>query len=239
LAEEKKTKKRRWGTKRWIVLLLIILGIFGARAYYPIQPHVQLPAEELTKRISLGPLGEVALTNTIVAMVLVDILVIILALLVRRAIKHAEKEGYVMARGIPGVIEAMFEYLYDMTETTAGKWAKQIFPFFASITLIVLIANWMELIPGVDSIGLLHHSEHGYAVQEIAPGVSTIIKEEVDHGGYGVIPFVRVLSTDLNFTIALALVSVIMTQVIGIRSQGLKYFNKFWNIKFIFKINYN
>jgi len=203
LTEDKKTSKWRWGVNRWIVLLLIILGLFGARAYSPIQPHVQLPAEELTGRISLGPLGEVALTNTIVAMILVDIIVILIALVVRAAVKRSEKEGYIMARGISGVIEIMFEALYNMTETTAGKWAKQIFPFFASITLVVL-------------------------------GVTAIVKEEVEHGGYGVIPFVRALSTDLNFTVALALVSVVMTQVIGIRAHGMNYFTKFWNTKTFF-----
>jgi F-type H+-transporting ATPase subunit a len=234
LSEEQTTKKWRWGVNRWIVLLLIILGIFGARAYAPIQPHVQLPAEELTGRISLGFLGEIALTNTMVAMVLVDIIVVLIALAVRSAVKRAEKEGYTMARGLSGAIETLFEYLYNMTETTAGKWAKTIFPYFASITLVVLVANWMELIPGVDSIGLLHHAEHGYETQQLLPGVTAIIKNEAEHGGYNVIPFVRVLSTDLNFTVALALVSVIMTQVVGVRAQGMKYFTKFWNTKGFF-----
>jgi F-type H+-transporting ATPase subunit a len=234
LSEEQTTKKWRWGVNRWIVLLLIILGIFGARAYAPIQPHVQLPAEELTGRISLGFLGEIALTNTMVAMFLVDIIVVVIALAVRSAVKRAEKEGYTMARGLSGAIEALFEYLYNMTETTAGKWAKSIFPYFAAITLVVLVANWMELIPGVDSIGLLHHAEHGYETQQLLPGVTAIVKEEAEHGGYNVIPFVRVLSTDLNFTVALALVSVFMTQVIGVRAQGMKYFTKFWNTKGFF-----
>src|SRR5690606_10413872 len=32
----------------------------------------------------------------------------------------------------------------------------QLFPLVASIFFFLLIANWMELIPGVDSIGLMH-----------------------------------------------------------------------------------
>ena len=234
MTEEVKTRKWRWGVKRWFVLLFIILGIIGARFFQPIQPHVQLPAEELTKRINLGFLGEIALTNTIVAMVLIDIIIILIALTVRSAVKRAENDGSLNPKGFAGAIEALFEYLYDMTETTAGKWAQAIFPLFISITLVVLVSNWMELIPGVDSIGLLHESEHGYETQQILPGISTIIKPEAEHGGYGVIPFVRVLSTDLNFTVALALISVFMVQVIGIRSQGMEYFTKFWNTKTIF-----
>ena len=235
MSEEQTTKKKwRWGVNRWIVLLLIIIGLFGAQAYSPIQPHVQLPAEALTGTISLGFLGEIALTNTMVAMILVDIIVVAIALAVRSAVKRSEKEGYTMARGVAGAIETLFEYLYNMTETTAGKWAKSIFPYFAAITLIVLVANWMELIPGVDSIGLLHHAEEGYATQELLPGVATIIKGDAEHGGYHLVPFVRVLSTDLNFTVALALVAVVMTQVIGVRAQGMKYFTKFWNTKTFF-----
>jgi F-type H+-transporting ATPase subunit a len=43
------------------------------------------------------------------------------------------------------------------------------------------------------------------------------------------VPFVRVVSSDLNFTLAIALVVVVMIQVFGIRSQGMAYFSKFWN----------
>ena len=103
----------------------------------------------------------------------------------------------------------------------------------------------MELIPGVDSIGIIHDSEHGVPVREILPGVVTLVKGEVEHiedeaqntdqsqaeegHGYGLIPYVRVASTDLNFTIALALSSVVMTQYIGINALGVGYFKKFWN----------
>jgi len=49
-----------------------------------------------------------------------------------------------------------------------------------------------------------------------------------------VIPFVRVASTDLNFTIALAIISVVVTQVIGVRALGVSYFTKFFNSKTLF-----
>jgi F-type H+-transporting ATPase subunit a len=52
----------------------------------------------------------------------------------------------------------------------------------------------------------------------------------------GVIPFVRVASTDLNFTIALAIISVVVTQVIGVRAQGASYFTKFFNTKTLFTV---
>jgi len=39
-------KAWRWGTNRWIVLALLILGYIGATYFFsPVRPFVQLPAE--------------------------------------------------------------------------------------------------------------------------------------------------------------------------------------------------
>jgi F-type H+-transporting ATPase subunit a len=118
----------------------------------------------------------------------------------------------------------ILEAINNLTESTAGRWAKTIFPFFATITLLVLVVNWTELVPGVDSIGLLHETEHGYPIEEVVPGVYTIVPAEAGEseaeGGYGIIPFVR---------------AVTMTQVIGFRSLGGSYFLKFFNVSGLFK----
>lgn len=230
------SRKWRWGVNRWFVLLFIILGAVAAGAYSPILPHIQLPAEAYshTPLFTLPVIGEFYWTNTLTAMILADIILILLALAVRRAATG----GDLIPRGIAGAVEALLELIYNLTESTAGKWTRQIFPFFATITLLVLVVNWMELIPGVDSIGILEHSDHGYPVQEVMPGVATIVKapagEEV-HDGFALIPYVRVLSTDLNFTVGLALISVFMTQVFGVRALGASYFTKFINVGGLFK----
>ncbi len=233
---EKPTRRWRWGVNRWIILLFVILGYFAARIYAPVLPHIQLPAESL----SHTPLfGNFYLTNTMVAMLIVDLVLVIIALIVRRA----AKSGDLVPKGFSGAVEALLEVIYNLTESTAGKWAKAIFPFFATITLLVLVANWMELIPGVDSIGILEENDHGAPVEQIAPGVYTLVRPEAGaaeaetgaHTGYTLTPFVRVLSTDLNFTVALALIAVFMVQVFGVRSLGISYFQKFINVAGIFK----
>jgi len=220
----------RWGFNRWLVLLFIILGVVFAKRYPPIRPHVQLPAEALshTPLFTLPVIGEFYLTNTLVALILVDVILLALAFSIRQQVKSGGKQ---MLKGIAGAVEALLEGLYGMTESTAGKWAKAIFPYFATIMLMVLVANWMELIPGVDSIGFLEKSAEGYVAQG-----PFLIKEEVAHGaeGFVVVPWVRVVSTDLNFTVALALIAVVMTQVIGVRAQGAAYFTKFWNTSTLF-----
>ena len=222
----------RWGVNRWIVLVLIILGFIGAKYFPPVRPFVQLPAEHWSKyplftTPFLG-IGDFYLTNTLLALLIADLLVIILAF----SFYQAVKKGSLVLKGIPGALEALLEALYNMTEGTAGKkWAKTIFPWFATITILVLLANWMELIPGVDSIGMLERAEGaGFAIGTVA-GIPTLLKAA---GEYTLVPFVRVVSTDLNFTVALAIIAVIAVQVVGIRAQGIKYFTKFWNVKTFF-----
>lgn len=170
-------------------------------------------------------------TNTLTGLVISMTLLGLMGLAVRRAVMS----GQMVPGGLPGVIEFMLEAIYNITESTAGKWAKTIFPFFATITLLVLVSNWTELFPLVDTIGVLEHSEHGHAIQELIPGLATITKEEAHDGeGYALVPFLRVTSTDLNFTVALALIAVTMTQVIGFRAQKFSYFTKFINVKHFF-----
>jgi F-type H+-transporting ATPase subunit a len=228
-----KKKWWRWGVNRWIVLALIILGFIGTKYFAPVRPFVQLPAEHWINRplFTLPVIGAFYFTNTLLALLIVDVLVILLAFFFNKAVK----KGSLVLKGIPGAVEALLEYLYNMTEGTAGKWAKTIFPWFASITLLVLLANWMELIPGVDSIGMIEKAEgSGYSVQTVA-GIPTISNPPVAEGGFSLVPFVRVVSTDLNFTVALAIIAVIAVQVVGIRAQGIGYFTKFWNVKTFFK----
>ena len=46
-----------------------------------------------------------------------------------------------------------------------------------------------------------------------------------------VVPFLRGSATDLNFTFALAVIAVVMTQVYGVWALGLGYFGKFFQFK--------
>ncbi len=225
-----KTKKWRWGINRWWVFLFIGLSVFFATKYPPIRPGIFVVPENVIAR----PLfGNFYLTNSLVGTLIVDIVLILIAL----AVRSAAKSGSLVPKGVSGAIEALLEVIYNLTESTAGKWTKSIFPIFATITLLVLCSNWLEMFPGVESIGRLHEGEHGYPTVSITQNISAIVKGEGAHaeGDAEVVPFVRVPSTDLNFTLSLALVSVVMTQVIGFRAQGARYFTKFLNFTTLFK----
>jgi F-type H+-transporting ATPase subunit a len=239
-----KPKNRVWA--RWVVLAAILLGvflffqfdIFGIKVglgIIPIMPHVYLPGEKLTEQPWFGVFYP---TNTFVGMILADIIIFAIAFGVARG----TSSGKMVLTGISGAVEALLEMLYGITEGTAGKWTKQIFPWFATITLLVLAANWSGLIPGNETIGIIHEYDgHGYPLKHFGP-ITTIWDEgkvegaegEAHGESYAVIPFLRPVSTDLNFTFALAVVAVVMIQVMGFRSQGIAYLWKFWNTGSLF-----
>jgi F-type H+-transporting ATPase subunit a len=135
-----------------------------------------------------------------------------------------------------------------------------------------MLANWMELIPGVDAIGKwesLPHFRAEQAVQEAEAAAEAegahlseeeihAIEEEVDlavdeanvgnlrqgiflvkaptdedgekpeDADWAIVPYLRAAATDLNFTLALAIVSVFMTEYYGMRALGLSYWKKFF-----------
>lgn len=226
-----KTKKWRWGVNRWWILGFIILGVVFTNLIAPVQPHIQVAAEKLVEEpiLHLGPLGDLYLTNTLTATILMDVIILGLALVVRAA----TRKGGLVPGGLAGAMELAVEAVYNLTESAAGKWAKKIFPWFMTILLVVLVANLAKLIPGFETIGLIHHAtKDGHSVQQLTSGIATVTK---DSGDYMLTPFLRGVSTDLNFTAALALIAVVMTQVIGVQAQGMGYFSKFLNFTTIFK----
>ncbi len=145
-------------------------------------------------------------------------------------------------RGIGNLMEAFFEMLYNLTEGSAGaKYARLIFPWFATIMFYVLLANLLKLIPGFESIGVLHPAlGEGHATQVIGHlfgrEIVNILPAKVEEGGFILAPYFRGISVDLNFTASLALIAVVMIQVIGFRAQGWGYLSKFFNTRRMFKV---
>lgn len=228
--------KRKFGINRWVVVLLLVAIVVMAGIVAPIRPVVMLPGEPLTEHgITLPVLGEIKLTNTLLTTVIVDLLLILAAIGVARGVG----DGTRPPKGIALVFDVLLGAIYDIAESTAGKkWARFIFPIMATIILMVLTANLLKLVPGMETIGLMaeSHSGHGYEKKDIIPGVLSYMGEEVHAKGdtarhaYEVVPFFRSPSTDLNFTAALAVSAVVMVQVIGVKANGLGYFSKFLNV---------
>jgi F-type H+-transporting ATPase subunit a len=220
---------------RYIVLVLMIAGFVLGTIYAPVRPEITVAAEKLIEEplFEIPGIGPFYLVNTIPTLVLTLILIIWIVFSVNRAVKKSEKD--LVPHGIGGVFEALLELLYNMTEGSAGaKWAPKIFPWFATIMIYVLFANLLKILPGFETIGLLRHEAIGHPVQYLGP-IAYIAQGEVE-GGSVLIPFLRGISVDLNFTFSLALIAVVFIQVVGFQTQGFGYLGKFFNVRRMFTV---
>ncbi len=216
----------------------MILGFILAGSFVPVRPEITAAPEKLIEGplFTVPGLGPFYLFNTIPTLIFTVLLIAVLAYFTHRSLKKSEETDLV-PRGIGNLMEAFFELIYNLTEGSAGaKYVPMIFPWFATIMFYVLFANLMKLIPGFESIGLLHPAVgEGYAAAPLGGNWFTLLPKQVETGGFVLVPFLRGISLDLNFTFALAVISVVMTQVVGFRAQGMHYFTKFFNFTTMFK----
>ncbi|MGH2537243.1 MAG: F0F1 ATP synthase subunit A [Candidatus Promineifilaceae bacterium] len=244
----------------YIALGLMILfgcGLFGLPTQ-PVLPTIQLPGEVVLEwpggreflNGSFGP----GLTNTFIATVVTYILIIAGVLALRARSRSADE----VPTGFYNLVEMLIDGAYGYVQNAAGRWARPFFPFFMTFVLLILTANWLELVPGVDSIGLkedlIRHrvevaeEEAHLAGEELSDAEIARIEEaaasegghfvgplllraEDGEAGEAVVPFLRAAATDLNFTFALAVVSVLFTQYFGFRAYGARYVTRFLNWK--------
>jgi F-type H+-transporting ATPase subunit a len=214
--------------------VLLIVGFILGGIFIPVQPEILVAPEKLFD-ITLPGGGTFAVVNTLPTLFVTIFLIIIpLAWATRNSLLKSAQTDLV-PRGVGNAMEAILEMLYNLTEGSAGKYARMIFPWFATIMIYVLIANLLKLVPGFESIGVLHES-HGEGGHHIEPLVGNWYLFTHEEGEHILAPFFRGISVDLNFTAALAIISVVMIQVIGVRAQGAAYFSKFFNTRRMFKV---
>ncbi len=212
------------------------------------RPVITLPAEKIIEQplVNLGDKNSnIYLTNSLVAVLITDVLVILIALAARIGLKEAPA-------GFANVVEILVEFLYNQTEQAVGsKWGRRVFPIAATIFIFLLVANWMHFIPGVDSVGVMRHPEAGEGAFPVGQWGSVLIYSKVDDPGGTVvpanasaeaeqkpcapgdmcvvIPFVRAAASDINVPLALALISFVTIQTFGVIGLGWGYPAKFVN----------
>jgi len=136
------------GKRRWVALGLLIAGVVVMLTVPPIIPVIQLPGEKYPGG------GSLPMTNSLMGSIVVWILLVILAIYVNRKMPKSGDE--VPPGGFYNMFELIFEGAYNFIHNIVGeKYIRYIFSFFMTILLVVLLSNWLELIPGVDSIGFL------------------------------------------------------------------------------------
>ena len=155
--------------------------------------------------LTLFHIVTVAISNTFVTALTVSALLILFAFFAGRRV--ALKPGKFQA-----MLELLVMYPYEFVRETLGndKLAERLFPLIMSVFLFILSVNWFGLLPFVASIG---------------------ITENV-HGASELIPFFYPGATDLNMTLALALVAFFAIEIAGVTTLGiLKYSGKFITFK--------
>ncbi|HSM38196.1 MAG TPA: F0F1 ATP synthase subunit A [Candidatus Limnocylindrales bacterium] len=146
--------------------------------------HVSIKAEPL---FHIGPFE---FTNSMVG-----------ALLATAVLLAAAWYFHRNSRLIPGrmqsLIELPVEWMTSIISASTTRWrgyASLITTFF----LMILVANWIGLLPGVGTIGVIEHA----------------------HGEDVLVPLIRPASADLNFTLGLAIVSFVVFVWWGVRING-------------------
>ncbi len=209
------------------LVILFILRIPGV-----VVPEISIPAEKVFDLFGFP------ITNTLLATWLTMILLIVSSWLITRKMKlvPGRRQGF---------LEMIIESLYGLVEGAAErKWARRFFPIVMTIFIFLLVSNWLGLTPLYGGWGVLepvHEGEHGQPVKWLneAKTIGLWVPAEDDQGEVGaesngegehlykLAPMFRSAATDMNTTVALALVSVLLTQYFGVWALGLPYFGKF------------
>ncbi len=273
--------------KRYILLILIgLMILFGSVIAYtkPVLPFIQLPGEPYPGTEGLMPsflFNNAGLINTFVATLVAWGVVLLLVFVLRARSRTADE----IPTGFYNVFEMILEGAYNFAQNIAGPKVREFFPYFMSFILIILVSNWMGLIPGYDSIGLWESKPHFAALQaerefiaaaeadgvavnqaelEEAMHAAEVAEDEANAWGlrdglfliraenaiegasietdshdyaigrnpeaadWTIVPFLRPASTDLNFTLAFALIAMTMVQYFGFKHLGFSYLQKFF-----------
>jgi len=125
----------------------------------------------------------------------------------------ATKKVSLVPNTIQNLAEIMVDTFNDLVSTIAGDKTKVFLPIVASFFFFILFGNYLGLLPGIGSIGFFEY-----------------------HNGKEVfVPFLRSINSDLNTTVALALVSLFATHYLAIKYLGVSgYLGKFFALNPIF-----
>ena len=224
-------------------IVMVVVGFIFLRGP---TPHISIKPE------TIATVGPVDVTNTMLTSWLVVATMIIVVLLTTR-------KWELVPGAVQNFVEGVVESFYNLVVNVAGeKNGRRFFPVVATIFFFVLASNWLSLLPVFNVIGEVHEEEHGFVLDDSSlgsldiyyvpfsgPGAlsgDTIEEDDPDHEalyeeaiGQGKVvgelfPYLRGPNTDLNTTLALAIVSAIFVEAWGISTLGLfPYGKKFIN----------
>ena len=160
--------------------------------------HAALTHEE-EELVAGGPFGggSWVITNTMLSAWITSLLLIIVFVI-------AAKRAKMVPGRLQNLVEIIIESLLGFVEGVIGRdMARNVFPLIATIFLFVMFNAWIALIPIYPTLGF-----------------------ENSHGDIAV-HLLRSAGTDLNMPLALALVSFVFVEFLGLRVLGFRYLGKF------------
>ena len=143
----------------------------------------------------LGHFFGIPLTSTMVAAWLTMAVLAFSAVYVRAHIQLIPGKIQVIAELLIG---GAFDYISGVLESR--EMARRFFPLIMTIFIFILGMNWIGLLPGVDAIGIMTNS----------------------HGEEALIPFLHPANTDLNMTIAIAIIAFCTIEIAGVLFINVK-----------------
>lgn len=157
----------------------------------------------------IGTIFNIPITSTLMSVWATMLLLIVLAVVVKRNIQLVPTK---LQNAVELLIGGVYDYMADVLESKAL--AQKYFPLVMTIFIFILCMNWFGLLPGVDAIGMYSTvTTHGEAAQKL-------------------VPFFHPPATDLNITIAFALIAFVAIELAGVTILGFfKYAGKFINFK--------
>ena len=171
---------------------------------HPFGIKIDVPAISLAAE-EVTHVGPLKITNTLIASWVTMLVLLVVAYLGTRRME-------MVPRGLQNAVEFVVETLYNLVQGTVGAHAALVFPTIATLFLFIIVSNWMGLLPGYLSIVVYKAVEGGHELEKVS--------------------LLRSANTDLNTTLALAISSVVMSQVYGIIVVGFpRYFLRFFNIR--------
>lgn len=148
----------------------------------------------------VGNLGPFTVTNSLLTTWIVMAAILLFSLVFSR--KLSLVPGYAQS-----VVEIIIDGLYQVFSSVVQERIKTFFPLLATLFLFIVSINWVGLLPGMGTIGI----------------------EKIEEGHKVFIPLFRAGSADLNTTLALAVIALLVIQYSGFKTLGAAYLKKFFN----------
>ena len=168
------------------------------------------------------------ITNTLIGTWLSIIVLIVL-------FYFGTRKRELIPSGLQNAVEWIVEYLLSLAQSVAGKdKGRKFFPLVATFFIFILFCNLLDVFPGVETFGWINLT--ALSAAHLPPPTSIFL-----FGDYSnkIAPWIRPGTSDLNLTLAMALVSVITTQVFGFYTLGWReQLGKYFNFRALFKFNF-